>query len=45
MDDIKKAVTEMAAAMSADERIRIFMEGAMFALEQVKAAQKEAAAG
>lgn len=38
MSDIKKAVREMAGAMSADERIFIFMEGVKFAMEQMKAA-------
>lgn len=41
MPDIAKAVEAMAAAMSADERIMIFMEGAKYALEQVKKAEAE----
>lgn len=40
MPDINAAVCEMAAAMSADERILIFMQGVKFAMEQIKAAQK-----
>lgn len=36
---VQTAVREMAAAMSADERVLTFMQGAKFALEAVKAEQ------
>lgn len=38
-ETVQTAVREMAAAMSADERILVFMQGAKYALEAVKAEQ------
>lgn len=42
-EQVQTAVREMAAGMSADERILIFMQGAKYALECVKAAQTKEA--
>lgn len=38
-EQVQNAVREMAAGMSADERILIFMQGVKFAMEQIKAAR------
>ena len=38
-EQVQTAVREMAASMSADERILIFMQGVKFAMEQIKAAR------
>lgn len=40
-ENIETAVREMAAAMSADEAVLIWMQGAKFALEQVKKLQQQ----
>ena len=40
-EQVQTAVREMAAGMSADERILIFMQGVKFAMEQIKAARAD----